>query len=249
MTQIREQNVIITGANRGVGRIIARFFAERGATVGVLGRRSGAIEKAARELRRTTENSEVSSLVADVSEFEETINVIGEWVDIHDGIDTLVNNAGLIRDGLLMRMDDDDWNQVLEVNLDGAFNCTRAVIRSMIRNHWGRIIMISSVAGLRGNPGQANYSAAKSGLIGLSKSIARELGSRRITCNVIAPGYIETEMTEELTEDRKAAILEATPMDRFCEPNEVAECTLFLASNRASFITGEVIRVDGGMGM
>lgn len=249
MTELNEQNVIVTGANRGIGKVVAREFAEKGATVGVLGRRREAVDEAVSDLSDETGNDDVSAIVADVSDYEETTEAIGDWVDEHDGIHTLVNNAGMNRDGLLMRMKEDDWQSVLGVNLDGAFNCTKAVIRSMIRNQWGRIIMVSSVAGIMGNPGQSNYAASKSGMIGFSKSIARELGSRSITSNTIAPGYIQTDMTEELDEERKQTVLDATPMERFGDAEEVADCALFLASERASYITGETIRVDGGMAM
>ena len=249
MTELNEQNVIVTGANRGIGKVVAREFAEKGATVGVLGRREDAVEEAVSNLTEQTGNDDVSPVVADVSDYEETNEAIGDWVEEHDGIHTLVNNAGMNRDGLLMRMKEDDWQSVLGVNLDGAFNCTKAVIRSMIRNQWGRIIMVSSVAGIMGNPGQSNYAASKSGMIGFSKSIARELGSRSITSNTIAPGYIQTDMTEELDEERKQTVLDATPMERFGDAEEVADCALFLASERASYITGETIRVDGGMAM
>jgi 3-oxoacyl-[acyl-carrier protein] reductase len=249
MTELQEQNVIVTGANRGIGRVVARAFAENGATVGVLGRRSEAVEETVDELSESTDNQDIDSVVTDVSDFDRTTEAVREWVDERNGIHTLINNAGINRDGLLMRMKEDDWESVLGVNLDGAFNCTKAVIRSMIRNEWGRIIMISSVAGITGNPGQSNYAASKSGMIGFSKSIARELGSRNITSNTIAPGYIRTDMTEELDEERKQTVLDATPMERFGDVEEVADCALFLASERASYITGETIRVDGGMAM
>ncbi|MFB6344571.1 MAG: 3-oxoacyl-[acyl-carrier-protein] reductase [bacterium] len=249
MTEISSQNVIVTGANRGIGKAISRQFAEKGATVGLLGRRRDAVEETIEELQAETGNETLSPIVADVSDFEKTDEAVGNWIEEQDGVDTLVNNAGINRDGLMMRMKEDDWNDVLDINLDGTFNCSKAVIRNMIRNRWGRIIMISSVAGLRGNPGQANYSASKSGMIGLCKSIARELGSRNITANTVAPGYIETDMTEELPEDQKEGILEATPLERFGEPEEIADCVTFLASEKADFITGEVVRVDGGMAM
>jgi 3-oxoacyl-[acyl-carrier protein] reductase len=249
MPELSSQNVIVTGANRGIGRVIAKAFADEGATVGVLGRRQEAVDQAVDDLRDESGNSSISGLIADVSEFDNTTEAIEEWVEENDGVHTLINNAGINRDGLLMRMKEDDWNSVLDVNLDGAFNCTKAVIRPMLRNKWGRIIMVSSVAGLMGNPGQSNYSASKSGMVGFSKSIARELGSRSITSNTIAPGYVETDMTEELEEDQKESVLDATPLERFGEPEEIANCALFLASEKASFITGEVIRVDGGLAM
>lgn len=249
MTELSSQNVIVTGANRGIGKSISKRFAENGSTVGLLGRREDAVRETIEELQAETGNEDLSPVVADVSDYEKTNEAIEEWIEEQDGIDTLINNAGMNRDGLMMRMKEDDWNDVMDVNLGGTFNCSKAVIRNMIRNRWGRIIMISSVAGLTGNPGQANYAASKSGMIGLCKSIARELGSRNITANTIAPGYIETDMTEELPEEQKEAVLEATPMERFGEAGEIADTAVFLASQKASFITGEVIRVDGGMAM
>jgi 3-oxoacyl-[acyl-carrier protein] reductase len=249
MTELAQQNVIVTGANRGIGKVLARSFAEAGATVGILGRRQEAVEDAVAELKDTTGKEELSPIVADVSDFDQVNEAIEEWVEAHDGVHTLINNAGINRDGLLMRMKEDDWNDVMDVNLNGAFNCTKAVIRPMLSNRWGRIIMVSSVAGIMGNPGQSNYSASKSGMVGFSKSIARELGSRNITSNTIAPGYIETDMTEELDDERKETVLDMTPLERFGEAEEVADCARFLASERANYITGEVIRVDGGMAM
>jgi 3-oxoacyl-[acyl-carrier protein] reductase len=249
MTELAQQNVIVTGANRGIGKVLARSFAEAGATVGVLGRRQEAVEEAVAELKDTTGKEELSPIVADVSDFDQVNEAVEEWVEAHDGVHTLINNAGINRDGLLMRMKEDDWNDVMDVNLNGAFNCTKAVIRPMLSNRWGRIIMVSSVAGIMGNPGQSNYSASKSGMVGFSKSIARELGSRNITSNTIAPGYIETDMTEELDDERKETVLDMTPLERFGEAEEVADCARFLASERANYITGEVIRVDGGMAM
>lgn len=249
MPEIAEQNVVVTGANRGIGRVLAREFAREGAHVGLLGRREEAVDETIDELHQELENPELSSLVADVSKKDEVEDAFEEWIDRHDEIHTLINNAGITRDGLVMRMKDEDWNSVLDVNLDGAFFCSKSVVRNMLGNRWGRIIMISSVVGLRGNPGQANYSASKAGLIGLSKSIARELGSRNITANTIAPGYVQTDMTEDLDDDQKDMIIESTPMERIGEAEEVADCALFLASPKSSYITGEVIRVDGGMAM
>ncbi len=249
MTELSSQNVIVTGANRGIGKVLARSFVREGATVGVLGRRREAVEGTVEDLRQETGLQSVSSIVADVTDYNRVNQAIGEWVEEREGVHTLVNNAGINRDGLLLRMKQEDWNSVLDVNLNGAFNCTKSVIRPMIKNRWGRIIMISSTAGLRGNIGQSNYSASKAGMIGFCKSIARELGSRNITSNTIAPGYVETDMTDGLGEEQKEAIIEMTPLERFGKPEEIAECALFLASDRADYITGEVIRVDGGMGM
>lgn len=250
MATLDEQNVIVTGANRGIGRVVAEHFAREGAHVGLLGRRREAVEETIDEINEElSPDGSMSPIVADVSEPEQVDDAIGDWVDEHDTVHTLVNNAGINRDGLLMRMDSEDWDSVLDTNLDGTFFCTKAVVRNMMRNKWGRVVMISSVIGLMGNPGQANYAASKSGMIGFSKSVARELGSRNITCNTIAPGYIETEMTEEMDEENREAILDNTPAERLGEASDVAECALFLASERAGYINGEVIRVDGGLAM
>jgi len=250
MTAINEQNVIVTGANRGIGRVITEQFALEGAHVGLLGRRQEALEETINDINEDlSPGGSMSSIVADVSDPDEVQGAIEEWIDDHETVHTLINNAGINRDGLLMRMDSEDWDSVLDTNLDGAFFCTQAVIRNMMRNQWGRIIMVSSVIGLMGNPGQTNYAASKSGMIGLGKSVARELGSRNITCNTIAPGYIKTEMTEEMDEETREAIMDNTPAERLGDPEDVADCALFLASERSGYITGEVIRVDGGLAM
>lgn len=250
MAVIDEQNVIITGANRGIGRVMAERFVQEGAHVGLLGRRRDAVEDTIDSINdELSPSGSMSPIVADVSEAEDVDEAIDEWIEERGTIHTLINNAGITRDGLLMRMDDEDWESVLDTNLDGAFYCTKAVVRNMMRNRWGRIIMVSSVIGLTGNPGQSNYAASKSGMIGFSKSVARELGSRGVTSNTIAPGYIETEMTDEMDEENREAILENTPAERLGEADDVADCALFLASERADYITGEVIRVDGGLAM
>lgn len=249
MPEHAEQNVIVTGANRGIGRHLAEAFAHEGSTVGMLGRRREALEEAADDIREQDPDGELSPLVADVSDPEAVDLAIDEWVDEHDGVHSLINNAGITRDGLFMRMGEDDWSQVMDVNLDGSFFCSQAVIRPMMRERWGRIVMMSSVIGLMGNAGQANYAASKAGMVGLAKSLARELGSRGITANVLAPGYIDTEMTDEMDDDQREELMDNTPMERLGQPEDVVEAALFLTSERADFITGEVIRVDGGLAM
>ncbi len=250
MPDVGDQNVIVTGGNRGIGREIVARFARDGATVGLLGRREEAVEEACQELAEDPEvTGEVDPVVADVADPEAVREAVGEWVEEHEEVHTLVNNAGTRRDGLLLRMRQDDWHDVVDVNLHGTFYCTHAVVRSMMRNEWGRLIMISSVSGLRGNPGQANYAASKAGVIGFTKSVARELAPRNITANVIAPGFMETDLTGDLTEEQEQRLIEVTPMGRPGELRDVADCVRFLASERAGYITGEVIRVDGGMAM
>lgn len=250
MPEVGDQNVIVTGGNRGIGREIVARFAREGANVGLLGRRREAVEEACGTLAEDPEvTGEVTPVVADVSDAGAVREAIGEWVEEHDGVHTLVNNAGTRRDGLLLRMRDEDWHDVMDVNLHGTFYCTHAVVRSMMRNHWGRLIMVSSVSGLRGNPGQANYAASKAGIIGFTKSAARELAPRNITANVIAPGFMETDLTGDLTEEQEERLLEVTPMGEPGELRDVADCARFLASEQAGYITGEVIRVDGGMAM
>jgi len=250
MPPIGEQNVIVTGGARGIGRAIVEKFVTAGANVGILDLQQEAIAEAIEDINSSLGPAgELSAIEADVSDPDSTEEAIGEWIDKNDGIHTLVNNAGITSDGLLIRQKESDWKSVLDVNLDGAYHCTQAVLRPMMRGRWGRIIMISSVIGLRGNAGQTNYAASKAGLIGLAKSVAQELGSRSITCNAVAPGFIKTKMTEELNDDMIEEVIENTPADRLGEPKEVADCVAFLAGEESSYITGEVIRVDGGMAM
>ncbi|MFB6355996.1 MAG: 3-oxoacyl-[acyl-carrier-protein] reductase [bacterium] len=250
MPPIHEQNIIVTGANRGIGRSMTEHFLDKGATVGLLGRREEALNEAVEEIEEElSPPGTATTITADVSDFDQVSEAIENWVEEHDTVHSLVNNAGITRDGLLMRMKDDDWESVMNVNLDGAFYCTKSVIRPMMRNRWGRIVMMSSVIGLMGNGGQVNYAASKSGMIGLGKSVAKELGSRNVTCNIVAPGYIKTEMTEEMDDETKETLLEETPAERLGDTEDVSACVEFLLSEKAGFITGEVIRVDGGLAM
>jgi 3-oxoacyl-[acyl-carrier protein] reductase len=230
---------LVTGASRGIGRAIAAELAAAGASV-VVGYRSGKEEAEALA-------SEIGgrAVEADVSEPEEARRLVEEAGDL----DILVNNAGLTRDGLLARMSDDDWRTVLETNLSAVFYTCRAVTRPMMRKRGGSIVNISSVVGVHGNWGQTNYGASKAGIIGFTKSLARELGSRNVRANVVAPGYVKTRLTDVLPEDATTAMLEATPLGRLGEPEDVAGAVRFLCSDAASFITGEVLLVDGGLGM
>ena len=233
------KRALVTGASKGIGRAIAQELARAGATV-VVGYRSGKNE--AEELAAEIGGEAVQ---ADVSSPEDARRLVDEAGDL----DVLVNNAGLTRDGLLARMSDDDWRTVLDTNLSSVFYTCRAVTRPMMKKRSGSIVNISSVVGVHGNWGQTNYAASKAGIIGFTKSLARELGSRNVRANVVAPGYVKTQLTDVLPEDATAAMLQNTPLGRLGEPEDVAGAVRFLCSEAASFITGEVLLVDGGLGM
>jgi 3-oxoacyl-[acyl-carrier protein] reductase len=230
---------LVTGASRGIGRAIAEELARAGAEV-VVGYRSGREE--AEQLASSIGGRAVQ---ADVSSPEEAKRLVDEAGDV----DVLVNNAGLTRDGLLARMADDDWRTVIETNLSSVFYTCRAVTRPMMRKRSGSIVNVSSIVGVHGNWGQTNYAASKAGIIGFTKSLARELGSRNIRANVVAPGYVKTQLTDVLPEEATAAMVDNTPLGRVAEPHEIAGAVRFLASMEASFITGDVLLVDGGLGM
>ncbi|MGH2997874.1 MAG: 3-oxoacyl-[acyl-carrier-protein] reductase [Gaiellaceae bacterium] len=233
------KNALVTGASRGIGRAIAASLAEAGASV-VIGYRSGKDEAEALA-------SEIGgrAVQADVSSPEDAARLVEAAGDV----DVLVNNAGLTRDGLLARMSDDDWRVVIETNLSSVFYTCRAVTRPMMKKRAGSIVNISSVVGVHGNWGQTNYAASKAGIIGFTKALARELGSRNVRANVVAPGYITTQLTDVLPDEATAAMIQATPLGKAGKPEDVAGAVRFLCSDEASFITGEVILVDGGMGM
>ena len=230
---------LVTGASRGIGRAIAQELAAAGAQV-VLGYRSGKDEAEA-----LASELGARAIQADVSSPQDAKRLVEAAGDI----DVLVNNAGLTRDGLLARMSDDDWRTVIETNLSSVFYTCRAVTRPMMKKRRGAIVNISSVVGVHGNWGQANYAASKAGIIGFTKSLARELGSRNIRANVVAPGYVRTQLTDVLPEEATQAMVANTPLGRVAEPREIAGAVRFLASDAASFITGEVLLVDGGLGM
>ncbi len=233
------KTALVTGASRGIGRAIAVELARAGAQV-VVGYNSGADE--AEEVAAEIGGRAVQ---ADVSSAEEAARLVGEAGDL----DILVNNAGVTRDGLLARMSDEDWREVVETNLGSVFYTCRAVTRPMMKKRAGAIVNLSSIVGLHGNFGQTNYGAAKAGIIGFTKSLARELGSRGVRANVVAPGYVKTRLTDVIPEEGKASMLANTPLGRLGDPEDVAGAVRFLCSDEASFITGEVLLVDGGLGM
>ena len=238
---------LVTGASRGIGRAVAIALARRGADVALAARRPAQAEEVAAEIRSLGRRAAVLELdVADLSRVEESAERIeGEL----GKVSILVNNAGITRDQLLVRMKPEDWSDVMRTNLDGTFHCTRVFARDMMRARWGRIINVTSVVGEIGNAGQANYAAAKAGIIGFTRSVARELAGRGVTVNAVAPGYIETAMTGGLPESVKTALLASSPLGRLGSPEDVAQLIAFLAGDEAGYITGQVIRVDGGMVM
>ncbi|HEX5972226.1 MAG TPA: 3-oxoacyl-[acyl-carrier-protein] reductase [Gemmatimonadaceae bacterium] len=238
------KNAIVTGSTRGIGRAIASSLAGAGARVAVVGRDQARAAEAAAAIGNTARG-----FAADVSDPASVVALI-EAVEKEFGqVDILVNNAGLTRDNILFRLKDDDWDAVLDANLRGAFVAIRTVARGMIKRRWGRIINIASVVGITGNKGQANYAASKAGLIGLTKSVAKELGSRNVLVNAVAPGFIETDMTAAMTPEARAGLAGQIPLERLGTPQDIAGVVTFLASDQAAYITGQTIVVDGGMVM
>lgn len=242
------KTALVTGASRGIGRAVAVALASAGAKVAV---NYAGNDAAAEETKAAIEAAGGTAILvkADIADSEAVEKMVADTVAAFGQIDILVNNAGITRDGLLMRMKNEDFDAVINTNLKGVYYTTKAVTKLMMKKRYGRIINMASVVGLTGNAGQANYSAAKAGVIGFSKTVARELASRGITCNMVAPGLIATDMTKDLPEKAKEAMMTSIPLGRAGQPEDVAQAVLFLASDNASYITGQVINVDGGMVM
>lgn len=244
MFDLTGKTALVTGASGGIGGSIARALHAQGATVGLSGTRREALEALAAEL-----GSRTHVLPCNLADAAQVEALVGEAEKAMGQLDILVNNAGLTRDGLAMRMKDEDWQSVLDVNLGAAFKLARAAMRGMMKRRWGRIISITSIVGVTGNPGQANYAASKAGLIGMSKSLAAELASRNITVNCVAPGFIATAMTDALDDKQKEGINARIPMGRMGAPDEIAAAVVYLASLEAGYVTGHTVHVNGGMAM
>jgi len=245
--RLENKIAIVTGAARGIGKEIALNLAKEGANIAICDVNEEALSSAKQEIEAI--GRECLTFMVDVGSSEAVEGMVNKTLDKFERIDILVNNAGITRDGLLMRMKEEDWDAVLTVNLKGAFIFTKAISRVMIKQRYGRIVNIASIIGIMGNAGQANYAASKAGIIGLTKSAAKELAQRGVNVNAIAPGFIKTPMTDKLTDEQKDMMLKVIPLNRFGEPKDVAELVLFLTSESSSYITGEVIKVDGGMVM
>jgi 3-oxoacyl-[acyl-carrier protein] reductase len=248
MQEFQDQVVLVTGGTRGIGRACAAAFAQRGANVAICGRDADKAKAAAADIAKETDGT-VHGYGCDIGDPQSVDALIKAVTEQQGPIRILVNNAGITKDGLIMRMKDDDWRAVFQTNLDGAFYTCRAIVRDMMKQRRGRIINLSSIVGLHGQAGQSNYAAAKAGIIGFSKSLAQELAPRNITVNVVAPGFITTDMTAGLTESQAQAITDRVPAKRPGTPEEIAHAVVYLASDGAAYVTGHVLCVDGGLGM
>ncbi|MGB7206738.1 MAG: 3-oxoacyl-[acyl-carrier-protein] reductase [Anderseniella sp.] len=244
MFDLSGKRALITGATGGIGAEIARALHARGAIVTLSGTRANVLEEV-----RASLGERAHVVACNLSDRDEVEKLVPAAEDAMGGIDILVNNAGITRDGLAMRMKIEDWQAVIDVNLTAAFTLTKACMRTMMKQRWGRVINISSVVGVTGNPGQVNYCASKAGMIGMSKSLAHELASRNITVNCIAPGFIETAMTDELNDKQKEAILTTVPAGRLGQAVEIASGAVYLASDEAAYVTGQTLHINGGMAM
>lgn len=244
MFDLTDKNALVTGASGGIGGAIARALHAAGARVGLSGTRAGALDALAGEL-----GDGAFAVPADLSSANGAKTLVKDAEAALGGIDILVNNAGLTRDQLAVRMSDEDWQMVLDVNLTAAFRLSQGCLRGMMKKRWGRIVSVTSIVGISGNPGQANYAASKAALIGMSKSLAQEVASRNITVNCVAPGFIDTPMTEGLSDEQKQDLTARIPAGRLGEPADVAGACVFLASDEASYVTGQTLHVNGGMAM
>ena len=247
MFKLSKKVAVVTGASRGIGRSMAETYARAGAHVICVSRNEDALNVVADGIKSNGGSASVTAI--NVSNLEKFQNFIKDTTDTYGSVDILVNNAGITRDTLIVRMSEEDWDTVIDVNLKGAFNGIKAVTRTMMKQRFGRIINISSVVGLTGNAGQVNYAASKAGLIGLTKATAKEIGSRGITVNCIAPGYIATDMTGQMDDKAKNLLISQIPLGRIGSPDDIAATALFLASDEAGYITGQTFTVDGGMVM
>jgi len=242
--KFQDKIVVVTGGAQGIGKEIALHFALQGAKLAVLDVNDAVLEAVVKELALHTQ---ACGYKVDVTKLADVETVFNKIIDNFGRVDILINNAGITRDNLVLRISESDWDAVLNVNLKGAFNCVKAVVKPMVKQRYGKIVNISSVIGIMGNPGQINYAASKAGLIGITKTLAKELGSRNICVNAVAPGYIKTAMTDKLSDAVKAEMFKRIPMGRFGEPKDVAGAVLFLASGEADYVTGQVLVVDGGL--
>lgn len=247
--QLKNKKVIVTGASQGIGKSIAQAFVKQGSDVAIFATNPDRLKQTLKELQdvKIDENQKIIAKKIDVSKFDQVEVAISEVLNEFGHVDVLVNNAGITKDNLLLKMTENDFDRVIAVNLKSVYNTCKVLIRPMMKNKKGKIINISSIVGLIGNPGQVNYAASKAGVIAFTKSLAKELGSRNICVNAIAPGFIQTQMTKELPENIKEQMLKNIPLKRFGLPQEIADLVLFLSSDMADYITGQTITVDGGM--
>lgn len=247
--KLKDKVAVVTGGARGIGREISGTFLKEGAVVYIFDVDRGQGDKTVREFKSVYGKNKINFLEVDITNEENVESSIEKIIGIEEGIDILVNNAGITRDNLILRMSLEDWQKVIDINLTGAFICSKYVVKNMVKKRSGKIINISSIVGVHGNAGQSNYSSSKAGIIGLTKTLARELAGRNILVNAIAPGYIETEMTEKLSDKVKEKLMEQIPIRRLGSVKDVAKTVLFLASDDSNYITGTVISLDGGMGI